>query len=48
MVILIQMVMVVDLVPVWEDTDDIYNIKVKLILYPKYLCLKVDIIIEKD
>ena len=28
--------MMVDLVPVQEDTDDIYNIKVKLILYPKY------------
>lgn len=29
--------MVVDLAPVQEDTDDIiYNIKVKLILYPKY------------
>lgn len=31
------MVMVVDLVPIQEDIDDIYNIKVKLILYPKYL-----------
>ena len=44
------MVMVVDLVPVWEDTDDIYNIKVKLLI-PKIsmiFCLKVDIIIEKD
>lgn len=29
--------MVVDLVPFQEDIDDIYNIKVKLILYPKYL-----------
>lgn len=29
--------MVVDLVPIQEDIDDIYNIKVKLILYPKYL-----------
>ena len=36
MVIFIQMVMVVDLAPVQEDTDDIYNIKIKLILYPKY------------
>ena len=29
--------MVVDLVPIQEDIDDIYNIKLKLILYPKYL-----------
>ena len=29
--------MVVDLVSIQEDIGDIYNIKVKLILYPKYL-----------